>query len=50
MGLTRTSAAKRFFRMAKEDYKNGQKGAAAAEALAGAGLFALEIMKQLNNH
>lgn len=50
MGITRTSAAKRFFRMAEKDYKSGKKGAAATEALAGVGMLALEVLKQLNNH
>ena len=48
--MTYTTAAKRFFRMAENDYKNGKKGSAVAETLAGVGLLALDIMKQLNNH
>ena len=48
--MTKTTAAKRFFRMAEKDFKTGKKGSAVAEALAGVGLLALEIMKQINNH
>ena len=48
--MTKTTAAKRFFRMAEKDFKAGKKGSAVAETLAGVGLLALDIMQQLKNH
>ena len=50
MGMTKTTAAKRFFRMAEKDFKTGKKGSAVAETRAGVGLLAIDIIQRLNNH